>query len=65
MTTTRQRFYVWTENEDTGERREVHVQATDPAAALATVLRRRMWAEWLLSEHSFRFVVSDVSVMSP
>jgi hypothetical protein len=60
-----QRFYVLGHNIDTGEKWEVSVSAQSPERALATVLRRRMWAEWLLSEQPFRFVVSHVPVSMP
>lgn len=60
-----QRFYVLGHNTDTGEKWEVSVPATSPEHALTTVLRRGGWAERLLSEQPFRFVVSDVPVSLP
>lgn len=54
-----QEFDVEMHNEATGEVWGVRVDAADPPAALATVLRRRRWAEALLSEQPHRFIVAD------
>lgn len=54
-----QRFDVTVTNTDTGESWEVSVTSEDPARALAKVLRRHIFAEFLLSEQRFRFVVKD------
>lgn len=54
-----QRFWICTKNLRTGEAWEVAVEADEPARALSTMLRRKLLAEWLMSEDPFKFVVYD------
>lgn len=54
-----QEFDVLMRNVQTGEEWIVSVNAHDPAGALTKVLRRRRFAEALLSEQAHRFVVLD------
>lgn len=58
---TRQMFDVEMLNEATTEKWMVRVDAANPAAALSRVLRRKLWAEALLSEQPHRFVVRDAA----
>jgi hypothetical protein len=53
----RQTFEVEVKSVTTGEMWMVIVEASDPPSALAKVLRRKRFAEWLCSERPFRFVV--------
>lgn len=59
MPARRQTFDVEMHNDATGETWSVRVDAYNPAGALARVLRRKLWAEALLSEQPHRFVVRD------
>jgi hypothetical protein len=59
----RQTFEVHMHNCSTGERRIVRVDAFNPVAALSLVLRRRGWAEALLSERPHKFIVTDISAV--
>jgi hypothetical protein len=53
------RWYVDGRKVETGESWGVTVSAPDESAALAKVLRRRLWAEWILQgdERTFAFTV--------
>jgi hypothetical protein len=54
-----QKFEVAAICVSTGEEWRVWVDASDPPTALAKVLRRKLWAEWLCSEATFTFRVND------